>query len=101
MLVRSLRAQPLVFIFLAFCAFMYWITHQGPSVLPAPPASRIETVETAVSRKTPRIAIATFITDEKSYTHLSLQNKDRTCLAVVPSQEMLMHANRLCAPPWL
>ena len=33
--------------------------------------------EAAAERKMPRIALMTFVTEERSYHHLSLKNKDR------------------------
>ncbi|KAF2705132.1 glycosyltransferase family 34 protein [Pleomassaria siparia CBS 279.74] len=73
MLVRSLRKSPLVLLFLALCAFLGW-HKSGYSLVPA--ASKSDAVSSNKGPKTPRIAVVTFITDEKSYVHLSLKNKD-------------------------
>ncbi|KAF2270453.1 hypothetical protein CC78DRAFT_133154 [Lojkania enalia] len=75
MIARSMRTQPWLWVFLCFCAFLGWHISGGGSPIPAQP---IQTSDQAVqsSEKTPRIAIVTFITDQKSYLHISLKNKD-------------------------
>ncbi|ORX95314.1 galactosyl transferase GMA12/MNN10 family-domain-containing protein [Clohesyomyces aquaticus] len=73
MLFRSLRISPSVALFLLFCAFLGWQLSHGPiagqPIDPPGPGA-------ASPRQTPRIAIVTLITQEKSYIHMSLRNKD-------------------------
>lgn len=73
MLIRSLRrVPPSLLLLLVFLAFFGWQLSQGPNheflPTPAPPAP--------VDKRSPRIAIVTFITSPKSYVYLSLKNKD-------------------------
>jgi mannan polymerase II complex MNN10 subunit len=75
MLARSVRVPPVLILFLIVCALLGWQFSQHssqPSPLTA--ASKIDPV---TGKPIPRIALVTFITDEKSYIHLSLKNKDR------------------------
>ncbi|KAH9879100.1 hypothetical protein J1614_002535 [Plenodomus biglobosus] len=69
MLIRSLKVPPSLFLALIFLAFFGWQLCQGPSHEP-PPAPPPEPV-----KKAPRVAIMTFVTEERSYLHLSLKNK--------------------------
>ncbi|KAF2462995.1 uncharacterized protein BDR25DRAFT_298686 [Lindgomyces ingoldianus] len=73
MLSRSLRISPSVCLFLLFCAFLGWQLSHGPILgQPIDPAG-----PGAGEPKMPlRIAVVTMVTDEKSYIHMSLKNKD-------------------------
>ncbi|KAH7124168.1 galactosyl transferase GMA12/MNN10 family-domain-containing protein [Dendryphion nanum] len=82
MLVRSLRIQPAILLFLAFCAIFGWHLSSGaeperpaPIVNPPPPPAPPPPAP-AKSNTPPRIAVVTFVTEERSYLHLSLKNKD-------------------------
>ena len=88
MLVKSLRANPSILLFLLFCAlFGYHLGTGSGSSLPLPPPPPPPAPEPAgegppppppppPEPRAPRIAVVTFITDQKSYIHLSLKNKD-------------------------
>lgn len=72
--IKSLPSGPAIF-FLLFCSWLGWQIRAGiiyddepPMVSPAPESPPGE----------PRVAIVTFVTEERSYLHLSLKNKDRT-----------------------
>lgn len=103
MLIRSTRFSPAILLFLLFCAFFGWQLSSGigqgddgysagPSVPQVPPPvphpnlsepPKQTTGEPAVIPKTagaapqskPRIALVTFVTNQRSYIHLSLMNK--------------------------
>ncbi|KAI4631871.1 uncharacterized protein J4E87_002578 [Alternaria ethzedia] len=74
MLIRSARQiPPSLFVLLVFLVFLGWQLSQGPSheeppPPPAPPAKG--------DNRPSRIAVVTFVTDQRSYLHLSLKNKD-------------------------
>ncbi|KAF1840597.1 glycosyltransferase family 34 protein [Cucurbitaria berberidis CBS 394.84] len=71
MLIRSLRRiPPSLLLLLVFLAFFGWQLSQGPNH-DAPEAPRAE-----VGKKSPRIAVLTFITQQRSYVYLSVKNKD-------------------------
>lgn len=79
MLVRSLRIPPSLLVLLVFLAFLGWQLSQGPRHEAAPldfagmgDAPPVEPVK----EQPPRIAIITFVTDQRSYLHLSLKNHD-------------------------
>ncbi|KAF2013091.1 glycosyltransferase family 34 protein [Aaosphaeria arxii CBS 175.79] len=89
MLVKVFRFYPSVLVLLAFCALFGWHLSSGiaygdpmPRQRPGeshPPAEAErpqEQKEQPVPPRKARIAIVTFITDQKSYIHLSLKNKD-------------------------
>ncbi|KAI8940135.1 hypothetical protein NX059_003848 [Plenodomus lindquistii] len=70
MLTRSLRVPPSLYLALILLAFFGWQlcqgpTHEAPPAPPAPPAQK----------KAPRVAIMTFVTEQRSYLYLSLKNK--------------------------
>ena len=92
MLVRSARRLPLSFVLLlAFLAFLGWELNQGirheehplppspPPPPPPPPPAPIEPEQKPhVEEKKPlRLALVTFVTEQRSYLYLSLRNKDR------------------------
>ncbi|KAH7399353.1 galactosyl transferase GMA12/MNN10 family-domain-containing protein [Pyrenochaeta sp. MPI-SDFR-AT-0127] len=74
MLIRSLRrVPPSLLLLLVFLVFFGWQLSQGPSheAPPPPPAPPAE-----VEKKVPKIALMTFVTEQRSYLYLSLKNKD-------------------------
>lgn len=81
MLVKSLRVNPSVVFFLIFCALFGWHLSNGSQShdesIPLPPQDPPPPPDEPVKPKAPRIAVVTFVTDQRSYIHLSLQNKDR------------------------
>lgn len=85
MLARSLRVPPAFVCLLVFLAFFGWQLSQGPSheegsVSMAPIAADAP----AEQQKKPRVALMTFVTEERSYHHLSLKSKDRESINVTP-----------------
>ncbi|KAF2727594.1 hypothetical protein EJ04DRAFT_505494 [Polyplosphaeria fusca] len=77
MIARSCRSPLLLFVFL--CAFLYWHFNKAPESLEhniSTTHPQVQPSGTEPVHKKPRIAIVTFITDPKSYLHLSLKNKD-------------------------
>jgi mannan polymerase II complex MNN10 subunit len=105
MLVKSLRASPSILLFLVFCALFGWHLSKGTEsnieVIPGPapppppppppeaeqpkpeppkpaePAPAPAPPKEPPKPKQPRVAVVTFVTDQRSYLHLSLKNKDR------------------------
>jgi hypothetical protein len=103
MLFRSLRASPPILLFLIFCTLFGWQLSKGaepqiepppppppapeaeppkeapvpPPPPPPPPAPPKEEVKEHAKSNKPRLAIVTFVTEQRSYLHLSLKNKDR------------------------
>ncbi|KAF9690871.1 hypothetical protein EKO04_010932 [Ascochyta lentis] len=73
MLIRSLRGPWSLFLVLAFLAVFGWRLSGGPSheATDASPRAPGE-----ADKKTQRIALMTFVTEQRSYLHLSLKNKD-------------------------
>jgi mannan polymerase II complex MNN10 subunit len=80
MLIRSLRGiPPSLVLLLFFLAFLGWHLSQGTTheeKPPAPPAP-FEGKPNAPAGNKPRIAVMTFVTEQRSYLHLSLKNHDR------------------------
>lgn len=115
MLVKSLKASPSVLLFLVFCAFFGLQLSRGPIDGPPPPPAPPEPApeeakespappplpEAPAPPKAPRIAVVTFITDQKSYIHISLKNKDRKLCMHDGSMQYLIESYRLRAPPWI
>ena len=79
MLIRSLRIPPSLLLLLIFLAFFGWQLSQGPNHEEHSLASAL----TGTEKKAPRIAIMTFVTDQRSYLHISLKNKDRKLYATL------------------
>lgn len=81
MLVRSLKIPPASVLLLLFLGFFGWQLCQGPTHESDPvgtattPAQQQENA--SPEKKAAHIAIMTFVTDERSYNHISLKNKDR------------------------
>ncbi|KAL6711872.1 hypothetical protein ACN47E_002915 [Coniothyrium glycines] len=79
MLIRSLRVPPSLFLLLVFLAFFGWQLSQGPSheAMPLNFAGMGNAVQgSSGDKNTPRVALMTFVTDQRSYLHLSLRNHD-------------------------
>lgn len=75
MLLRSVRGIPLALIFVIFfLSFFGWQLCQGSYH----ESSSVLTAQNEEARKKPlRVALMTFVTEQRSYLHLSLKNKDR------------------------
>lgn len=76
MLIRSFRIPPSLLLLILFLAFFGWQLSQGTKHEEGPVGSEVVPMEEGAARA-PRIAIMTFVTDQRSYLHLSLKNKDR------------------------
>ncbi|KAJ4296187.1 hypothetical protein N0V90_006231 [Kalmusia sp. IMI 367209] len=88
MLVRSLRVPPSLLLIIAFCAFLGWHFSQTPTIdqapappptapLPPPAEQRLASAADKAPEKKPlRVALVTFVTEERSYIHISLKSKD-------------------------
>jgi mannan polymerase II complex MNN10 subunit len=76
MLIRSFRIPPSLLLLILFLAFFGWQLSQGTKHEEGPVGSEVVPMEEGAARG-PRIAIMTFVTDQRSYLHLSLKNKDR------------------------
>lgn len=77
---QSLRASPAVLCFLLFCLFLGYQLSNGTPPRQTGDEDKKANAPQEQSQpqpKKPRIGIVTFITDQKSYLHLSLKNKDR------------------------
>ena len=81
MLIRTHKLPPALVFVLVFLAFFGWQLSQGPSHEEASvsmsPMPAEAPAEVPAERKMPRVALMTFVTEERSYHHLSLKNKDR------------------------
>jgi mannan polymerase II complex MNN10 subunit len=99
MIARSCRTSPAVWLLLFLSGFLYYqftkddgsldhLTGARPGVPPLQPVQSVQPVEPVKSEpQKPRIAVVTFITDQKSYLHLSLKNKDRECTQPLEGRE--------------
>ncbi|KAL1794630.1 hypothetical protein ACET3X_006446 [Alternaria dauci] len=77
MLLRSARRiPPSLVLLLVFLVFLGWQLSQGPSHEEPPPPVEAEQKPHEEEKKPLRIAVVTFVTDQRSYLHLSLKNKD-------------------------
>jgi mannan polymerase II complex MNN10 subunit len=77
MLVRSLKVPPAFLFLLIFLVFFGWQLSQGPTHEDGPVDSSPAPAQPPNDKKTPRVALMTFVTEERSYHHLSLKSKDR------------------------
>jgi hypothetical protein len=80
MLIRSLKIPPASALSLLFLGFLGWQLCQGPTHEETPVGTAptpAEKNDAPPEKKAPRIAIMTFVAEERSYHHISLQNKDR------------------------
>jgi mannan polymerase II complex MNN10 subunit len=88
MLLRSIRVPPSLLLLIFFLAFFGWQLSQGTKHEEGPVGSQVIPQEES-DRHTPRIALMTFVTDQRSYLHQSLRNKDRqhtsTCMQQLSS----------------
>lgn len=74
MLTRKLRFPPSLLLLIGFLFFFGWQLSQGTRHEDGPVGSQVIPGE---DKQAPRIAVMTFVTDQRSYLHLSLKNKDR------------------------
>jgi mannan polymerase II complex MNN10 subunit len=72
MLARKLSNPPLIAILLVTLIFLLWSINWSSLAY-----STASMIPKSADQRHNRIAIVTFITDQKSYIHLSLRNKDR------------------------
>ena len=72
MLARKLSNPPLIAILLVTLIFLLWSINWSNLA-----SSTASMIPKSAGQRHNRIAIVTFITDQKSYIHLSLRNKDR------------------------
>jgi len=75
MLLRSFKLPPSLLLLIVFLAFFGWQLSQGTRHENAPVGSQV--IPQSGGKQAPRIALMTFVTDQRSYLHLSLKNKDR------------------------
>ncbi|KZM25361.1 uncharacterized protein EKO05_0000647 [Ascochyta rabiei] len=73
MLIRLLKIPRSLVLLLAILAFFTWQLSQGSSHEPTDASPR---APGKANKKTARIALMTFVTEQRSYLHLSLKNKD-------------------------
>jgi mannan polymerase II complex MNN10 subunit len=76
MLVRTLKVPPSLLLLIVFLAFFGWQLSQGTRHEVGPVGTQV-IPQSGGEKPAPRIALMTFVTDQRSYLHLSLQNKDR------------------------
>jgi mannan polymerase II complex MNN10 subunit len=78
MLARSLKQPQSVALLLFLFVVLVWQLQRDMGSTPLPPVpDNVEVAQEPVKEKgEPRIALVTFITDQKSYIHISLKNKD-------------------------
>ncbi|KAL5121210.1 hypothetical protein ACEQ8H_000678 [Pleosporales sp. CAS-2024a] len=78
MLVRSFRKiPPSLLLLVLFLAFFGWQLSQGTKHEDGQVSHEvIAQADTAAETRGPRIALMTFVTEQRSYLHLSLKNKD-------------------------
>jgi mannan polymerase II complex MNN10 subunit len=80
MLLRSLKLPPSLLLLIVCLAFFGWQLSKGT-------LSENGSLDTQFiqqnegGNRAPRIALMTFVTDQRSYLHLSLKNKDRKLAA--------------------
>jgi mannan polymerase II complex MNN10 subunit len=81
MLLRSVRRiPPSLLLLVLFLAFFGWQLSQGTKHEDGPIGHEVilqDENEAFGEKRTPRIALMTFVTEQRSYLHLSLKNKDR------------------------
>jgi mannan polymerase II complex MNN10 subunit len=95
MLLRSLKVPPSLLLLVAFLVFFGWQLSQGPRHEDGPLGSQPIPGE----KKAPRIALMTFVTEQRSYLHLSLKNKARKLPTASSRYNPVLMAHRLCASP--
>jgi mannan polymerase II complex MNN10 subunit len=90
MLMRPLKVPPSLLLVIVFCVFL--AIHFSPISLPTQPSPGPSS-----ERKAPRIALVTFVTEERSYLHLALKSKNREWL-VPRTQRIDLDVDRLLPP---
>ncbi|KAH7069243.1 galactosyl transferase GMA12/MNN10 family-domain-containing protein [Paraphoma chrysanthemicola] len=75
MLLRKLKLPPSLLLLIVFLAFFGWQLSQGTRHEDGPVGTNI-IPSSGGEKKAPRIALMTFVTEQRSYLHLSLKNKD-------------------------
>ncbi|KAH7408237.1 galactosyl transferase GMA12/MNN10 family-domain-containing protein [Phaeosphaeria sp. MPI-PUGE-AT-0046c] len=75
MLLRSFKVPPSLLLLILFLAFFGWQLSQGTKHEEGPVDSEVIPLEEG-ERRSPRIAIMTFVTEQRSYLHQVLKNKD-------------------------
>lgn len=76
MLLRSFKIPPSLLFLILFLAFFGWQLGQGTNHEEGPVDSEVIPLEEG-ERQGPRIALMTFVTEQRSYLHQVLKNKDR------------------------
>lgn len=96
MLLRSFKLPPSLLLLFVLLGFFGWQLSQGTThendevgrlVIPKDGA-----------KQGPRIALMTFVTEQRSYLHLSLKNKDRKRDQKLSAVGRALTHDRLCAP---
>jgi mannan polymerase II complex MNN10 subunit len=77
MLLRSFKVPPKLLLLILFLAFFGWQLSQGTKHEESPVGSEVIPQAEGEERHAPRIALMTFVTEQRSYLHQSLKNKDR------------------------
>ncbi|KAH8733063.1 galactosyl transferase GMA12/MNN10 family-domain-containing protein [Phaeosphaeriaceae sp. PMI808] len=75
MLLRSLKIPPALLLLIVFLFVFGWQLSQGTRHENSPVGTDVIPKDGG-EKKAPRIALMTFVTDQRSYLHLSLKNKD-------------------------
>lgn len=96
MLLRSFKIPNSLLLLIVFLAFFGWQLSQGTRHENAPVDRQvIPQTDGDGGNKAPRIALMTFVTDQRSYLHLSLKNKDRKHHhSLVKSSRMLTRSTK-------
>lgn len=90
MLMRNVKVPPsllLVVVFLVFLGVHFSQTQPPAQPRPPPP-----------EKKAPRIALVTFVTEERSYLHLALKSKNRKLSRASPTWSADSPTSRLLSP---
>ena len=101
MLARSIKIQPSLLLLILFLAFFGWQLSQGTKHEEGPVDSEVIPLEEG-ERRAPRVAIMTFVTEQRSYLHQVLKNKDREYpLGRRKKVNCMLRLSRLRPSPWL
>jgi hypothetical protein len=102
MLLRSFKVPPTLLLGVLFLAFFGWQLSQGTKHEESPVGSEAIPVPEGERRPpAPRIALMTFVTEQRSYLHQSLRNKDCKHITVFCRSCSRLTLFRLRPPPWL
>jgi hypothetical protein len=102
MLLRSFKVPPTLLLGILFLAFFGWQLSQGTKHEESPVGSEaIPQPEGERRPAAPRIALMTFVTEQRSYLYQSLRNKDRKHPRAPCSLSLMLTLSRLRPPPWL